>query len=113
MSRNLRDKHLRFLEFIPSTSLSMLKTIEKLREKPEAYRKRIAFIIAISIAGIIFLIWLSVLGVKFRNSETIVSDVKKESLFAEAQKGFSEILATGNTHFDEVKKGIESAIQQQ
>ena len=39
----------------------MFELIEKLRQKPDGAKKRIAFFGALSISGIIFVIWLSVI----------------------------------------------------
>ena len=38
----------------------MFNALEKLRQKPESVKKQIAFAVALSFAGIIFLVWLTV-----------------------------------------------------
>jgi len=91
----------------------VLNTIERLREKPEAYRKRIAFIVATSIAGVIFLIWLSVLGVRLGSDKKAVKEEEKAGLFAEVKQGFSGIFETGKEHFDNTKSELEDIFPQQ
>lgn len=39
----------------------MFQLIEKLRNKPDRTKKQVAFLLALSISGIIFVIWLSVI----------------------------------------------------
>src|SRR3989338_6638030 len=46
----------------------MFDKLEKLRKESENYRRRVALIISASIVGIIFLVWLSVLSVRFSAS---------------------------------------------
>ena len=82
----------------------MFDKLERLREKPEAYRMKIAFITAASIAGVIFLIWLSVIGVRFNNKAEIS---RENELFAEVKQGFSGVFKTGKSQFDEVKRKID------
>ena len=88
----------------------MLNTIEKLRERPVAYRKRIAFIIAISITGIIFLVWLSVLGVRFDNNKSVIVEVENDGFLEEAQKEFSGVFENGVEQFSNVKKELENLV---
>lgn len=90
----------------------MLNTIEKLREKPEAYRMKVALIVAASIAGIIFMVWISVLGVRFSNSEERISEQKASSLIGDVRGEFSEVFETGKERFEETKREIEDMLQQ-
>ena len=71
----------------------MFDKLEKLRKESENYRRRVALIISASIVGIIFLVWLSVLSVRFSASVQNVASVENsEFVFEEFQKEFSEIL---------------------
>lgn len=70
----------------------MFDKINKLRKKPESYRKKIAFIISASITGIIFLIWLSTLGVRFNDIGGEISTQEEKSMLAEVKEGFAGIL---------------------
>lgn len=70
----------------------MFDKIDKLRKKPESYRKKIAFIISASITGIIFLIWLSTLGVRFNDIGGEISTQEEKSMLAEVKEGFAGIL---------------------
>ena len=47
----------------------MLKIIERLRGKSHSAKKRIAFLTAVSVAGFIFVIWLSVIYPNFKEGE--------------------------------------------
>lgn len=47
----------------------MFRLIKRIHEKPEPARRRIAFGIALAITLIIFLVWLSTLPAKLRNSQ--------------------------------------------
>lgn len=90
----------------------MLNTVEKLREKPEAHRKRVAFIVAAIIAGIIFIVWLSVIGAKFGQSAEVVKEQEGASLVAGVKEGFSEVFEVGREQFDESRRELESIFQQ-
>jgi hypothetical protein len=90
----------------------MLNTIEKLREKPEAHRRRIAFVVSASIAGIIFVVWLSVVGVRFNSQENIISEKEGPSLVAGVKEGFSEVFESGREQFDDSRRELESIFQQ-
>jgi len=70
----------------------MFDKLERLRKKPETHRRRIAFIISASIVGIIFLVWLSVLSVRFSASvQNTASAENSDFVSKEFQKEFSEI----------------------
>lgn len=69
----------------------MFDKIDKLRKKPEPYRKKIAFIASVFITGIIFLIWLSTLGVRFNDIGGEISTQEEKSMLAEVKEGFSKI----------------------
>lgn len=72
----------------------MFDKIDKLRKKPESYKKKVVFMISIFITGIIFLIWISTLGVRFNNIENEISKQKEESksMSAEVKESFSNLL---------------------
>jgi len=64
----------------------MLDFLERMRQKPEAVRVRFVFIISVSVTGIIFLVWLTVMGVRFsdvsgpdsktpRSSDTTIEEI--------------------------------------
>jgi uncharacterized membrane protein len=89
----------------------MFEKLEKLREKPEAYKMRIAFIISVSIAGIIFLVWLSVLGARFRNNNSAETTENPEPAFAEFREEFSDAYDVGRTQFEKTKRELENIMQ--
>lgn len=90
----------------------MLNTIEKLRKRPEAYRKRVAFTISAIVSGIIFLVWLSALEVRFGNMNEDVSRQNESSLYKEVKEGLSGVFETGRIRTNEIKKEFETVFQQ-
>ena len=90
----------------------MLNTIEKLREKPEPYRMRVAFVVAASISGIIFVVWLSVVGVRFNGGDERISEQEGPSLVAGVKEGFSEVFESGREQFDDSRRELEDIFQQ-
>lgn len=89
----------------------MFRTIEKMREKPEKYRMRVAFIISASIAGIIFLVWLSVLGVRFENSDNTADKEFAEPALAEFKERFSGVFEEGKSQLEEAREELENIVQ--
>lgn len=89
----------------------MFNMIEKLRNKPEAYRMRVAFIVSALITTIIFLIWFSVLSVRFKNDDNSAAAVNSEPAFAEIREEFISAYETGKSQFGKVKKELENAIR--
>ena len=55
----------------------MFDLIEKLRAKPDKTKRRIAFLVAFFIAGIIFIVWLGVVYPNFRNKQAKEDNVSK------------------------------------
>lgn len=53
----------------------MFDLIEKLRQKPDRVKKQIAFLVALFLSGIIFVLWLGVIYPDFRRDQS-----KKESI---------------------------------
>ncbi|MDP6388030.1 MAG: hypothetical protein QGG63_02040 [Candidatus Pacebacteria bacterium] len=85
--------------------------LNKLRQKPEAYRMRIAFTISASVAGIIFLVWLSVLGVKFKNNESTATAENSEPAFAEFREEFAGAYEMGKAQFKEAEEELKNIVQ--
>lgn len=70
----------------------MLKIIEKLRNKSPNQKKRIAFIVAFCISGLIFVVWLSVIYPSFKEKKYREDNLaRKESSPVSA---FSDILSS-------------------
>ena len=55
----------------------MFDYIEKLRQKPEHIKKQIAFLISLLFAGIIFIVWLTVIMPGFEQQKQIDDRVAK------------------------------------
>ena len=63
-----------------------------------------------SIAGIIFIVWLSVVGVRFNSQENIVSEQEGPSLVADVKTGFSKIFEEGKARIDSNKEELKFII---
>jgi hypothetical protein len=88
----------------------VFELIEKLRGKPENVKKRIAFLSAFSLAGSIFVVWLSVIYPDFKDTEA-----KKENVAAVVESptdSFSEALLGGFSHmmeqFQDLRKSVSN-----
>jgi len=85
----------------------MFETIEKLREKPESSKKKIAFLTAFFVAGIIFVVWLSVVypDLKMKNSK------EKEVLKTEPSplSAFEDTLSNGFLGLGEQLKNLKNS----
>ena len=55
----------------------MFELIEKLRQKSDRTKKQIAFLVALFFAGIIFVVWLSVVYPNFRQDQIVEQKVAK------------------------------------
>jgi hypothetical protein len=75
----------------------MFEYLEQLRKKPLSVRKRIAFFVALSFAGFIFVIWLSIIFPDFRKNEALQANVLSSepspitTLGSQIDDGVSEI----------------------
>lgn len=57
----------------------MFNYIEKLRQKSEKEKKRVALLYAFLFAGVIFVIWLSVVYPDFRKEKTVGVEIEERS----------------------------------
>ena len=71
----------------------MFEIIEKLRQKPDRTKKQIAFLVALLFAGIIFVIWLTVVYPSFKQDQKKVDAVSK--LEPSPLKALGETFSTG------------------
>ena len=71
----------------------MFQLIEKLRHKPNSTKKQIAFLVALSFAGIIFIVWLSVVYPDFRQSQE--AEQRVADLTPSPISGFMASITTG------------------
>lgn len=55
----------------------MFEFIEKIRQKPEGLKKKVAFLASFFIAGLIFVIWLSVIYPNIMNNKKVDSLTEK------------------------------------
>ena len=90
----------------------MFELIEKLRQKSDRTKKQIAFLVAISFAGIIFVIWLGVVYPDFRNNQ--LQEQKVSSLEPSPLSNFGVTLSAGFSgiieQFGVMRSSIESFI---
>ncbi|MBI4155768.1 MAG: hypothetical protein HY507_00870 [Candidatus Zambryskibacteria bacterium] len=88
----------------------MFDFLEKLRSKPEKVKKQIAFFVSIFLAGIIFVVWLSVIYPDFRQSQK--QKQKVENLTPSPFSTFTTQLSSGissiSEKFSEIKNTISS-----
>lgn len=88
----------------------MFQLIEKLRQKPERKKKQIAFFTALSVAGIIFVVWLSVIYPDIKSKKDQENMVKKlepsaaQSFGATILGGFSAV----GEQFGKIKETIST-----
>ncbi len=75
----------------------MFDFIERLRQKPESSKKKIAFLTSFALVGLIFAVWLSVIYPDFRFREkqkqtaAAVETSPTSSFFENIKEGFSGI----------------------
>ncbi len=75
----------------------MFKLIENLRAKPERTKKRFAFLVSFLVAGIIFVVWLTIIYPDFMQNQNEVAHVVKpdpsplSTLGATISNGFGAI----------------------
>ncbi len=55
----------------------MLNLIERLRDKPDKKKKQIAFLVSFFLAGIIFVVWLTVIFPDFRKKQTEADEISR------------------------------------
>lgn len=88
----------------------MFEYIEKLRQKPEKTKKQVAFLIALSFSGLIFVIWLSVIFPEWREGERKEAKVVKSE--PTPLSGFMANLSAGidgmKEQFSELKDTVTS-----
>ena len=86
----------------------MFNFLEKLRQKPPHIRKQIAFLVAFSIAGIIFVIWLSVIYPDFRQKQD--QEEKISQLEPSPVSSFGQTLTSGISAIKEQFGQLKSAV---
>ena len=88
----------------------MFEIIEKLRQKSPRVKKQIAFLTSFSLAGIIFVIWLSVIFPDFR--QTQANEQKVSNLEPSPISTFGQTFGAGisaiKDQFGKLKNGISS-----
>jgi hypothetical protein len=88
----------------------MFELLDKLRAKPEGTKKQMAFLVALSLVGVIFVVWLTVVYPDMRRGqmqEAGVRSAEKSPLSAfweTVSGGFSSI----GENISEVKEAVNS-----
>jgi hypothetical protein len=85
----------------------MFEILEKLRAKPDAAKKRFAFLTALSFAGIIFVIWLSIIYPDFQKTET---QKKVEEKKISPISGFTDTVSSGFSALSEQFLSLKASI---
>jgi hypothetical protein len=86
----------------------MFELIHKLRQKPDSKKKQIAFIISLSFAGIIFVVWLSVIFPSWRRDQLRESEASK--LEPSPTSAISSTFADGFSAMGEKLKAMKDAL---
>ena len=88
----------------------MFETIEKLRDKPESTKKKIAFLISLIVVLIIFVIWLSVIYPDFKKSKLRDESISK--IEPSPVSAFTDSLSSGlssiSEQFNKIKEVMSS-----
>ncbi len=88
----------------------MFDWLDKLREKPESMRFKVAILAAFAVTFVIFLIWLSILTLRFEGSigkdgETASETISPLSVF---RKNISQVFKNGIDDIKNIKDNLES-----
>ena len=88
----------------------MFQLIDKLRKKPDSTKKQIAFLVALFVAGIIFVIWLSVIYPDWRKEEIKESNIAKiePSPLSSFGSNFANGLTSIKEQFSKLKESAAS-----
>ncbi len=88
----------------------MFQLIEKLRGKPDRTKKQVAFLAALLVAGLIFVVWLTTIYPDFRQTQTQedkVANLEPSPLGAFASQLSSGISAIKDK-FSQIKSSVTS-----
>ena len=83
--------------------------IKNLKEKPESHRTRIAFGVASGVTAVVFLVWISTLGVRLSSGGSLTVDNAAQSSVAAVPfsgGGIEEQLQLLQQNFGTVKENI-------
>ena len=88
----------------------MFDLIEKLREKPESSKKKIAFLTSFTLAGLIFVVWLSVIYPDFSFSEKQrqTANANDTGMFSSFITNMKDGISGIKSQIDSVKETISS-----
>jgi len=82
-----------------------LDLLDKLREKPESVRFRIALFSAGAITAVIVLVWFSVVALQFGDS-SVQTEESTQSIFGTIATPFVNVLKTGGDKFNSLFDGL-------
>ncbi|HEY4509118.1 MAG TPA: hypothetical protein VJC13_02445 [Candidatus Paceibacterota bacterium] len=88
----------------------MFPLIEKLRQKPSRTKKQIAFVVSFLLAGVIFVIWLSIIYPDFsqRQAKEISASKLEPSPISNFGETFSSGLSAIGAQFSKIKESLSS-----
>ncbi len=86
----------------------MFDFIDSLRQKPDKVKKRTAFLFALSFAGIIFVVWLSVIYPGFKDRQLI--EEKVANLEPKPASGIKAIFSAGLSQMKDQLANLKSAM---
>jgi len=89
--------------------MNLLDYLDKLRDKPEAHRLRIALTTAAVITGVIFFVWLTTLPVRFSEPEHTAGMQEKDvSPFATLLEQLETATKSAYQQFEQLRENLGS-----
>lgn len=89
----------------------MFDFLDKLREKPEAYRFRFAILSAATLTGIILFVYISIQFVKINDSSKKIAEEEMQSPFSSIQSGAAGFLKESKSKIDELREIVAPLIK--
>lgn len=88
----------------------MFDLIERLRQKPDGAKKRIAFLTSLSLTGFIFAIWLSVIypDFSFKERQKQTASANKAGMFSSFVANITEGFGGVKTQINNIKDAVSS-----
>ena len=91
----------------------MFNFIDRLREKPEAYRVRFVILSAVVVTGIILFLHVSIQLIKIDDSTKKVAEEEIKSPFSSIRSGATGFLKEGKSKIDELRGVAKPLFEQQ
>jgi hypothetical protein len=88
----------------------MFEYLEKLRAKPPKTKKKVAFLVSFSLAGIIFVVWLTIIFPDFKQTQDKIDNGSSTSTspFSHFKEMFSNSFYEASDNFKNAKETVSS-----